>query len=103
MSGKFHLQKNPQNYCKKIIFLFNSTDLPYSRLLSVSDDEKEFVTLEEFKTHHLADLGEAKTNEQDQNQHQYLTDQHHILVPNHQDEQEQGYNVYYDLNTQKSK
>lgn len=64
------------------------SDLQYSRLLSVSDDEKEFVTLEELKTHHLTDLeNPSKTN----------------LTFVTQDDQDQSYNVYYDLNTQKSK
>jgi hypothetical protein len=73
-----------------------SQDLPYSRLLSVgpeNDDgfnhEREFLTLEELKPHHLTELGP---------QHQLNDDyQHQNLVP------EQEYNVYYDLNSQQPK
>lgn len=70
-------------------------DLPFSRLLTVPEDEKEFLTLEELKPHHLTEL-----NNQSQitsQEHQYLSDQQlHIA----QDGIDQSYNVYYDLNTQ---
>lgn len=74
---------------------FSLQDLPFSRLLTVPEDEKEFLTLEELKPHHLTEL-----NNQSQiisQEHQYLTDQQlHIT----QDGIDQNYNVYYDLNTQ---
>lgn len=69
-----------------------SQDLPYSRLLSIPDEndgfnhEREFLTLEELKPHHLTELGPPNN---DDYQHQNLQ-----LVP------EQEYNVYYDLNQQ---
>lgn len=70
-----------------------SQDLPYSRLLSVpdeNDDDREFLTLEELKFNHLTELGGP--------QHQ-LNDgyQHQSIVP------DQEYNVYYDLNQQNTK
>jgi hypothetical protein len=71
---------------------FSLQDLPFSRLLSVPEDEKEFLTLEELKPHHLIEL-----NSQPQQEHQYLSDQQLQIT---QDGLDQNYNVYYDLNTQ---
>lgn len=71
---------------------FSLQDLPFSRLLSVPEDEKEFLTLEELKPHHLTEL-----NNQPQQEHQYLSDQQLQIT---QDGLDQNYNVYYDLNTQ---
>jgi hypothetical protein len=72
-----------------------SQDLPYSRLLSVPDEnddgfnhEREFLTLEELKPHHLTELGPQQQLNDDYHQ------QNLLLVP------EQEYNVYYDLNQQ---
>lgn len=70
-----------------------SQDLPYSRLLSVPEDEafsheREFLTLEELKPHHLTELGPQQPLNDDFHQ------QSLHLVP------EQEYNVYYDLNQQ---
>lgn len=80
---------------------FSLQDLPSSyRLLSIpDDDEREFLTLEELKPHHLGPdqlLNTLPSNSQeltnDFNQNLHLN---HGLV-------EQEY-VYYDLNTQQPK
>jgi hypothetical protein len=71
---------------------FSLQDLPFSRLLSVPEDEKEYMTLEELKPHHLTEL-----NSQSQQEHSYLSDQQLQIT---QDGIDQNYNVYYDLNTQ---
>lgn len=74
---------------------FSLQDLPFSRLLSVPEDEKEFLTLEELKPHHLTELNnQSQINTQE---HQYLSDQQLQIA---QDGIDQNYNVYYDLNTQ---
>jgi hypothetical protein len=68
-----------------------SQDLPYSRLLSVPDEnddgfnhEREFLTLEELKPHHLTELGP---------QHQLNDGYQHQSIPDQEF-------VYYDLNQQ---
>lgn len=74
---------------------FSLQDLPFSQLLTVPEDEKEFLTLEELKPHHLTELNnQSQINPQE---HQYLSDQQLQIAQNGI---EQNYNVYYDLNTQ---
>lgn len=76
---------------------FSLQDLPFSRLLTVPEDEKEFLTLEELKPHHLTELNNQQPITITAQEHQYLSDQQlHIT----QDGIDQNYNVYYDLNTQ---
>lgn len=78
---------------------FSLQDLPFSRLLSVPEDEKEFLTLEELKPHHLTELNTQ--SQIIQQEPQYLSDQQLQIT---QDEIDQNYSVYYDLNTpQKAK
>lgn len=78
---------------------FSLQDLPFSRLLSVPEDEKEFLTLEELKPHHLTELNAQ--SQITQQEAQYLSDQQLQIT---QDEIDQNYSVYYDLNTpQKAK
>ena len=36
---------------------FSFQEVPYSRLLQIPDEEREFLNLEELKPHQLADLG----------------------------------------------
>jgi len=62
-------------------------------LLSVPDDEREFLTLEELKPHHLTELGGQ--------QHQLTNEFQNSLHLNQNSEQ--GFNVYYDLNAQQAK
>ncbi|KAG5675638.1 hypothetical protein PVAND_005526 [Polypedilum vanderplanki] len=63
-------------------------DLSYSRLLSVSsDDEKEFVTLEDLKAHQLTDLEQRSKD--------------NLKLIEQKEEHDQSFNVYYDLNTHK--
>lgn len=71
---------------------FSLQDLPYSRLLQVPDDEREYLTLEELKPHQLTELGIPQTQNLIQNQ-QISNDyqqQLHIVDQNY---------IYYDLNT----
>lgn len=71
-------------------------DLPFSRLLSIPDDEREFLTLDELKPHHLTELGGQPASDQNPS-HQNLTSDFH------QGLHSQEYNVYYDLNAQPAK
>lgn len=73
---------------------FSLQDLPFSRLLSVPEDEKEFLTLEELKPHHLTELNTQ--SQIIQQEPQFLSDQQLQIT---QDEIDQNYSVYYDLNT----
>lgn len=73
---------------------FSLQDLPYTRLLSVPDEEREFLTLEELKPHHLTELGSQ--NPSNQKPSNALSEEFHNLA-------DQEYNVYYDLNTQQPK
>lgn len=77
---------------------FTLQDLPFSRLLSVPDEDErsEFLTLEELKPHHLIDLGAQP--QLDQNQQQLADD----LNPSLHDQEEYN-NVYYDLNSHQTK
>lgn len=81
---------------------FSLQDLPYSRLLQVDvpENEREFLTLDELKPHHLIELG---TQQPVQHQpHQQLTDDfHQNLHLNHSTEH--GFNVYYDLSSHPTK
>ena len=83
---------------------FSLQDLPSSyRLLSIPDeDEREFLTLEELKPHHLTDLGaEQLSNPLPLNPQQLTEDFNQNLNLNH-GLIEPEY-VYYDLNTQQPK
>lgn len=83
---------------------FSMQELPYSRLLQIPDDEREFLTLEELKP--LTDLGvvdpitdvchDGPTSENDphlvqQQQQQQVTDMDTIAYQ---------HAIYYDLNAQ---
>ncbi|CAO1299971.1 unnamed protein product [Diamesa tonsa] len=71
---------------------FSLQDLPYSRLLQVPDEEREYMTLEELKPHQLTELGLPQTQNLIQNQ-QISNDyqqQLHLADQNY---------IYYDLNT----
>lgn len=84
-------------FVKMVARNFSVQDLPYSRLLSVPDDEREFLTLEELKPHHLTELtGQNPSHQQLTEDFQQNLHLNHGLV-------EQEYNVYYDLNTQQPK
>jgi hypothetical protein len=86
---------------------FSFQDLPLSsRLLSVPDDEeREFLTLEELKPHHLTELGGGQQQiNLISSQHNHLADDFcHSNIQLNQSLEEQEYNVYYDLNAQHSK
>lgn len=74
-------------------------ELSYSRLLSIPDDEREFLTLEELKPHHLTELGGQQLPNPNP-PHQQLSDEfNQNLHLNH----DQEFNVYYDLNAQTTK
>lgn len=75
---------------------FSIQDLPYSRLLSVPDDEREFLTLEVLKPHHLTELGGHQASNQNP-PHQQLTDEFQQSLHLNHSSVEQEYNVYYDL------
>lgn len=75
---------------------FSLQDLPYSRLLQVPDEEREYMTLEELKPHQLTELGLPQTQNLIQNQ-QISNDyqqQLHLADQNY---------IYYDLNTNQPK
>lgn len=97
---KYYLSQELSEVFKELLTMvtrnFSLQDLPFSRLLTVPEDEKEFMTLEELKPHHLTELNnQSQIN--NQHEHQYLSDQQlHIS----QDGLDQNYSVYYDLNTQ---
>lgn len=74
-------------------------DLPFSRLLSIPDDEREFLTLDELKPHHLTELGGQQASDQNSSLQHSTSDFHQGLHLNHSQE----YNVYYDLNAQPAK
>lgn len=83
---------------------FSLQDLPSSyRLLSATDDdEREFLTLEELKPHHLADLGADQLSDPLPSNPQPLTDNFDQNIHLNHGLIEQEY-VYYDLNTQQPK
>lgn len=73
-------------------------------MLTVSDDEKEFLTLEELKPHHLTELDLSKEEQESKGtDSHYIADQQHENILIAQSELEQGYSVYYDLNSQKTR
>lgn len=80
---------------------FSLQDLPSSyRLLSIpDDDEREFLTLEELKPHHLTDLGADQLSATLPSNPQQLSDDFNHNLHLNQGLIEQEY-VYYDLNTQ---
>jgi hypothetical protein len=86
---------------------FSFQDLPLSsRLLSVpDDDEREFLTLEELKPHHLTELvgGPQQINVISSQHHHLVNDFSHSNIQLNQSLEEPEYNVYYDLNAQQSK
>lgn len=80
-------------------------DISYSRLLQVPDDEREFLTLDELKPHHLTELRTQHAQDQQEQQQQQQVNQqltNDVQLIN-QNIQQQGYNVYYDLNSQSTK
>lgn len=83
---------------------FSLQDQPYSRLLSVpDDDENEFLTLEELKPHHLTELGSHQLSYQSVTIDPQLNDSFHDSLNLDQGLSDQEYNVYYDLNAQQPK
>lgn len=79
---------------------FSMQELPYSRLLQIPDDEREFLTLEELKPHQLTELGVDPTTGVVHDGQTADTDQH--LVQQVDDMQSVSYQhaIYYDLNAQ---
>lgn len=84
---------------------FSLQDLPFSRLLSVPDEDErsEFLTLEELKPHHLTDLGAQQPTDQTISQQQHLADDFNPHLPLDHGIPDQEYNVYYDLNSHQNK
>jgi hypothetical protein len=81
-------------------------DISYSRLLQVPDDEREFMTLDELKPHHLTELTGPQQDQQEQQQHQPQNNNQQLTNDtqlNINQNIQQGYNIYYDLNTQTTK
>lgn len=98
---------------------FSLQELPYSRLLQMPDDEREFLTLDELKPHQLTELGvEPHPNTNSTNPNNAQT-----LLPNESSSQQQpviqqqgqqptnaempqnsqqsySHTIYYDLNSQ---
>lgn len=75
---------------------FSMQELPYSRLLQIPDDEREFLTLEELKPHQLTELG-VDTNASDTNQPGATAVQ---LQENELQNSSYQHNIYYDLSDQ---
>lgn len=68
---------------------FSVQDIPYSRLLQVPDDEREFLNLEELKPHQLTELGISNHHRIDENESDSGT--HHLGYSPH--------SIYYDFNS----
>lgn len=94
---------------------FSLQELPYSRLLQMPDDEREFLTLDELKPHQLTELGvepHPNTSSSSTNNAQNLlagesSTQQVIQSQNNQtntemqqNSQNYGHTIYYDLNSQ---
>lgn len=80
---------------------FSLQDLPFSRLLSVpDDDEREFLNFEELKSHDLTELGGPQTI---QAPHAQLNDDFHQSLHLNHGLSDEEYNVYYDLTSQQHK
>lgn len=75
---------------------FSIQDLPYSGLLQVPDEEREFLTLEELKPHQLTELGVSNAS---QGNSLSPVNSNHIMQ--HQPSQF-GQQIYFDLNTQQT-
>lgn len=74
---------------------FSLQEIPYSRLLQIPDDDREYLTLDELKPYHLTELGGVQLDQFNGSQQQ----QHQQIFVNQSIQQSQGY-VYYDLNSQ---
>lgn len=72
---------------------FSLQDIPYSRLLQIPDDDREYLTLDELKPYHLTELGGVPLEQFNDSQQQQQ------IFVNQSIQQSQGY-VYYDLNSQ---
>lgn len=65
---------------------FSLQDLPYSRLLQVPDDEREFLTLDELKPHQLTELGvtsQQQNNKNHEHQQNIITSPHQQHTSSH--------------------
>lgn len=73
---------------------FSLQDISYARLTTTSEEEendrREFLTLQELKPHHLTEITQFNDNPSESNEN--------LQQKNYTDLQDQGYNVYYDLN-----
>lgn len=78
---------------------FSLQDLPFSRLLSVpDDDDREFLNLEELKPHHLTEFnGDQVPSSTDQS---HLNEDFNQRLQLNQGLSDEDYNVYYDLSSQ---
>lgn len=83
---------------------FSLQELPYSRLLQMPDDEREFLALDELKPHQLTELGVHHSGGDMSQIQMQQTHQGNlqILQPQTVDMQQSsfGHTIYYDLNTQ---
>ncbi|XP_037044649.1 protein cycle isoform X3 [Bradysia coprophila] len=68
---------------------FSVQDIPYSRLLQVPDEEREFLNLEELKPHQLTELGISNHHRNDESESNSGT--HHLEFS--------PQSIYYDLNS----
>ncbi len=69
---------------------FSVQDIPYSRLLQVPDEEREFLNLEELKPHQLTELGISNHHRNDENKSNSGANNHMEYSPQ---------SIYYDLNS----
>lgn len=94
---------------------FSLQDVPYSRLLQVPDDDREFLTLDDLKPHQLTELGVTGhhhqlttiSQQQQQPQHHHVSQSNQQVVssnsaPHTSYGQQHQQNIYYDLNTQQT-
>lgn len=96
---------------------FSLQELPYSRLLQMPDDEREFLTLDELKPHQLTELGvephpsggNATSNSnnaqnllpaESSSSQQVIPQQPNNAEMQQQNSQSYGHTIYYDLNSQ---
>lgn len=94
---------------------FSLQELPYSRLLQMPDDEREFLTLDELKPHQLTELGVEPNNSRSntstnnaqnllptESSSQQVIQQQQQNNAEMQQNSQQSYShtIYYDLNSQ---
>lgn len=81
---------------------FSQLESAYSRMLQVSDDDREYLNLEELKPHHLTELSNQNRHTLQLNSNQTETPSQPERAQQQQAEFSVGHSgqIYYDLNAQ---